>query len=76
MEAEKMTDKPLTYREKLERDIAGLRESIELCTLEFRNASTAEERKRVFEHLGWCQQELSKLKIDLAVLEFSLKDSN
>jgi hypothetical protein len=60
-----MTRKPLTEREKLIRDMDGLRDSIKLAGPEILKASNAQERKQILDHVGWCQKELAELKTKL-----------
>jgi hypothetical protein len=60
-----MAGKPLTEAEKLKRDIEGLKESVKLAGPEFLNASSANERKAILDHLGWCRTEIIKLESEL-----------
>ncbi len=60
-----MTKKPLTETEKLIRDIKGLQESIDLAGPEFLNASNAQDRKAILDHLAWCKAEIAKLEARL-----------
>jgi hypothetical protein len=56
-----MAGKPLTETEKLIRDIKGLQVSIDLAGPEFLNASNAQDRKVILDHLAWCKTEIVKL---------------
>jgi len=62
----------MTKREKLLRDIKGLRESIEINRTEIAKPDiTAAERNAIIEHGAWCMEELDKLVKDLKTLESS-----
>ena len=43
----------------------GLRNSIKLAGPEILRASSAQERKQILDHIGWCQKELAQLKSKL-----------
>jgi hypothetical protein len=62
----------MTEREKLLRDIQGLRESIELNRAEVtRPDITGAERRAIIKHGVWCMQELAKLIADLNALDLA-----
>ena len=60
-----MAGKPLTETEKLIRDVKGFQESIGLAGPEFLNASNAQDRKSILDHLAWCKIEIAKLEARL-----------
>jgi hypothetical protein len=56
-------------KKKLIRDVESLRESIRLIGPEFVRGS-ADERKQVLKHIGWCLTELTALRDRLTKTEF------
>jgi hypothetical protein len=62
----------MTQREKLLRDIKGLRESIELNRYEIAKPDiTAAERRAIIEHGAGCMRELAELIAELNALDGS-----
>jgi hypothetical protein len=54
----------MTDIEKLERDIATLKESIELNRMHL-SQRTQEELRGILRHTEWCMTELAKLELEL-----------